>query len=193
MEPADPLTRVSGVQDDELAELYAAACPRLVGLLTVIGGSRADAEEVAQDAFVRLLEHWPKVRTYDDPEAWVRLVAVRMLVSRLRRRTSALAGLRRLRVQAPGAEPGPESGTALELMEALATLPVTHRAVVVLHHLLDLPVDEVAAQLKVPAGTVKSRLSRARAALAPLLDDSVDDWVDDSVDDSVEDPERSTT
>jgi hypothetical protein len=43
-------------------------------------------------------------------------------------------------------------------------------AVIVLHHLLDLSVDQVAAELHIPAGTVKSRLSRARAALAPLLD-----------------------
>jgi RNA polymerase sigma-70 factor (ECF subfamily) len=57
---------------------------------------------------------------------------------------------------------------------ALATLPIASRAVVLLHHVHDLPVDEVASILRVPTGTVKSRLSRARAALAPLLTDSSD-------------------
>jgi Sigma-70, region 4 len=53
---------------------------------------------------------------------------------------------------------------------ALATLPRRHRQVVVLHYLLDLPVQEVARQLAVPVGTVKSRLARARSALAVQLD-----------------------
>jgi RNA polymerase sigma-70 factor (ECF subfamily) len=170
MEPDQPLARVHRVQDDEVAELYAVACPRLVGLLTVIGGSHADAEEVAQESFVRLLEHWPKVRMYDDPEGWVRTVAIRMLVSRRRRRTTAAEGMRRLASRHQSAAPPPLEPET-ELTAALANLPVSHRAVVVLHHAYDLPVDEVAARLRVPVGTVKSRLSRARAALAPLLDD----------------------
>ena len=53
--------------------------------------------------------------------------------------------------------------------EALQALPLAQRKVVVLHHLLDLPIDRVAAELGVPAGTVKSRLARARAALAAQL------------------------
>jgi RNA polymerase sigma-70 factor (ECF subfamily) len=55
------------------------------------------------------------------------------------------------------------------LMEALRALPVAQRKVVVLHHLLDLPVEQVAAELGVPVGTVKSRLARARGALASRL------------------------
>ena len=52
---------------------------------------------------------------------------------------------------------------------ALRGLPVAQRKVVVLHHLLDLPVEQVAAELGVPTGTVKSRLARARGALAAQL------------------------
>ena len=55
------------------------------------------------------------------------------------------------------------------LMEALRALPVAQRKVVVLHHLLDLPVEQVAAELGVPVGTVKSRLARARGTLAARL------------------------
>jgi RNA polymerase sigma-70 factor (ECF subfamily) len=57
---------------------------------------------------------------------------------------------------------------------ALATLPRRHRQVIVLHYLLDLPVQEVARELAVPVGTVKSRLARARKALAPQLDTEID-------------------
>ena len=55
------------------------------------------------------------------------------------------------------------------LTEALCALPMAQRKAVVLHHLLDLPVDQVAVELGVPVGTVKSRLARARGALATLL------------------------
>lgn len=171
MEPDRPLSRDGGVETDEVAALYARACPSLVGLLTAIGGDRADAEEVAQDAFVRLLEHWGKVRDYADREAWLRTVAIRLLVSRQRRRQVAARGLSLLRRRAAAAAPAASPGQDIELAEALATLPVTQRAVLVLHHLHDLSVEEVAALLHIPTGTVKSRLSRARAALAPLLAD----------------------
>jgi RNA polymerase sigma-70 factor (ECF subfamily) len=58
------------------------------------------------------------------------------------------------------------------VMAALATLPRSCRQVVVLHHLLGLPVKDVAWELRVPAGTVKVRLLRARRALATQLDTS---------------------
>ncbi|WP_188111144.1 sigma-70 family RNA polymerase sigma factor [Nocardioides antri] len=157
---------------DEVAQLYAAACPRLIGLLTVVGGSRADAEEVAQEAFVKLLQRWSTVREYDDPEMWLRTVAVRMLVSRHRRHRVARLALPRL--AGPDLEHADPGGTddLIDLASAIARLPIDQRAVLVLHHLVDRPVDEVARVLKVPVGTVKSRLARARAALAPHLVDS---------------------
>lgn len=157
--------------DEEVAALYARSYRRLVGLLTSIGGSRCDAEEVAQDAFVKLLPRWSKVRTYDDPEAWVRSVAVRMLIGRHRRATVATLGLGRLRARPPQPEPS-LSAEALVVASALRTLPLPWRAVLVLHHVMDLPLDQVAAELQIPEGTVKSRLSRARAALAPLLSET---------------------
>jgi RNA polymerase sigma-70 factor (ECF subfamily) len=171
MEPNRVLSRDRDVETEEVAALYARACPGLVGLLTAIGGNRADAEEVTQDAFVRLLEHWATVRQYADPEGWLRTVAVRLLVSRHRRRQVAARGLallgRRVATAPPLAGPGHDA----ELAAALAALPVAQRAVLVLHHVNDLPVEEVAGLLHIPTGTVKSRLSRARAALAPLLAD----------------------
>ncbi len=161
-------------EQDEVGVVYARSCGRLIGLLTVMGGSATDAEEIAQDAFVKLLEKWPTVREYDDVDAWLRMVAVRMLISRSRRRSVATAGLARLRARAePLTRPGTDA-ERVDLVAALATLPVSHRAALLLHHVHDLPVDEVARILRVPTGTVKSRLSRARSALAPLLSDSTE-------------------
>lgn len=156
---------------DEVAALYARCCPRLIGLLVSIGGSRSEAEEVAQDAYVKLLPRWSTVRDYDDPEAWVRTVAVRLLISRRRRAKVAALGLSRLagRVQRHEPEQPELTAAAVLVSAALGTLPVAQRAVVILHHVMDLPVEQVASELGVPVGTVKSRLSRARTALAPLL------------------------
>jgi len=58
---------------------------------------------------------------------------------------------------------------ALVLAEALQGLSVAYRQVVVLYYLADLPVEQVAAELGVPVGTVKGRLARARGALAARL------------------------
>lgn len=55
------------------------------------------------------------------------------------------------------------------LVEALRQLPEAQRQAVVLHHLCDLSIEQIAAETGSPAGTVKARLSRGRAALAKLL------------------------
>lgn len=172
-EPATDLAGVTGVRtgEDSAAELYAACYPRLVGVLALAAGSRSEAEDVVQEAFVRLVPRWSSIGRYDDPEAWVRKVAFRLLSHRFRQ-------LRRLGRPGPHRDdptlPAPDSAR-LDVARGLATLPLAQRQVVVLHYLLDRPVAEVAADLGVAVGTVKSRLSRARAALAPLLEDPVDD------------------
>ena len=151
----------------EVAALYARTWPRLIGVLVSIGGSRADAEEVAQDAYVKLLGRWSSVRRYDDPEAWVRAVAVRTLISRLRRQlVAAKASAKLLGRTGEVREP---DGEALDVAAALARITPAQRAVVVLHHVMDLPIEQIADELQLPPGTVKSRLARARLALAPLL------------------------
>jgi RNA polymerase sigma-70 factor (ECF subfamily) len=151
----------------DVAALYRRTWPRLIGVLGSIGGSRADAEEVAQDAYVKLLSRWDSIRRYDDPEAWVRAVAVRTLVSRLRRQQVATRALAKLRGRPT--EVREPDGEALDVAAALARITPAQRAVVVLHHVMDLPIEQIAEELQLPPGTVKSRLARARQALAPLL------------------------
>jgi RNA polymerase sigma-70 factor (ECF subfamily) len=174
------VTSEAGTGDADVVALYTRAYPRLVGVLTLVGGSRPDAEEIAQEAFARLLVHWGRVSAYEDPEGWVRTVAVRMLVSRRRRQRVASLGLARLARQPAPAGGGDPPEERLDVLAALGRLTAPQRAVVVLHHLLDLPVERVAADLGVPVGTVKSRLARARAALATDL--SADEPADLSTD-----------
>jgi RNA polymerase sigma-70 factor, ECF subfamily len=65
---------------------------------------------------------------------------------------------------------GPElSAESVDLAAGLRTLPMGQRQVIVLHYLVGLPVDEIARQLRLPSGTVKSRLTRGRKNLARRL------------------------
>jgi RNA polymerase sigma-70 factor (ECF subfamily) len=140
--------------------------PRLVGQLTLLTGNREDAQEIASDAFVRLLPRWNKIATFEDPEAWLRTVAHRLAISRWRRTKVAAAGL----VQLPHAHEvaGPD-GINVDLTRALSQLPLGQRQVLVMHHVVGLPLEQIATELGVAVGTVKSRLGRGRAALAMTL------------------------
>jgi RNA polymerase sigma-70 factor, ECF subfamily len=70
----------------------------------------------------------------------------------------------------------PPDGTTTALVQALLQIPEAQRRAVVLHHLADLPVADIAHELGLPVGTVKSRLSRGREAMAQAL--STDEEVD---------------
>lgn len=165
-------TYVHPPADAALQQLYETAYPRLVGLLGAISGDRGQAEEAAQEAFVRLLGQWERVRRYEDPEAWVRRVALGKLSNARRKQRNGLRAL--LRSGPPDDEVAGPTGTAVDLHRALAALPLAQRQVVVLQA-AGLDLAATAAALEVPVGTVKSRLSRARAALAPLLREDVTD------------------
>jgi RNA polymerase sigma-70 factor, ECF subfamily len=149
---------------------YAAVFPRLVGQLALVTGDPHEAEDVVQEAIARAAPRWARLRAYHAPEAWVRRVAFNLAVSGHRQTRRRLAALLRL---GPPAPVPPVSVEALALAEALQQLTLAHRQVVVLYYLADLPVEQVAHELRVPVGTVKARLARARGALAARLADPV--------------------
>ena len=147
-------------------EFYTGTVGRLLGYLFLVTGDLHEAEEVVQEAFARASVRWSSLRDYNAPEAWVRRVAMNLAADRahkLRRQARAMLRL------GPTYEAPEASVETLALVEALRTLPVRQRQAIVLHHLVGLPVEEVAQTLQVPAGTVKSLLSRGRRALAARL------------------------
>ncbi|KQV65755.1 hypothetical protein ASC64_12650 [Nocardioides sp. Root122] len=154
--------------EGDFADFYAATWPRTLAVTYALTGDRGVAEELAQEAYVKAWSHWGKVSRYDQPAAWVRQVATRLSVSRWRRSKVAASWLARNRTEAVAAPPD-ETTTAL--VQALQQIPEAQRRAIVLHHLADLAVDEVARLEHSPVGTIKARLSRGRAALAPLLAD----------------------
>ena len=136
----------------------------------LIVGDWEVAREIAQDAFVQVLRHWKKVREMESPGGWVRRVAIRDAV-RSRRRDARGRSLLRTAVSAFVAAPPID----VDLRQALLALPKRQRAVVALHYLDDRPVAEIAELLGCSEGTVKTHLSRGRAALAARLGDEVAD------------------
>jgi RNA polymerase sigma-70 factor (sigma-E family) len=151
-----------------VSELYTACYRRLVAQLYAFTDDLSEAQDVVQEAFARALARPNGLTGVDNPEAWLRTVAINVVRRRWRRRRVLDAILLRERPVQRMTTAGPEPDNT-DLAGALRLLPKQFREVIVLHYLADLAVDEVAEVLGVPVGTVKSRLSRGRAALAARL------------------------
>jgi RNA polymerase sigma-70 factor, ECF subfamily len=160
-----------GVDAVDFDGFYHAHFRPLTVQLCAYVGDLGQAQDLAQEAFCRAYARWRKVSAYDDPLAWVRKVAWNLATSRWRRMRTATAYLSRQRAQHID---GPSPDRVM-LTRALALLPENQRRAVVLHHLADLTVAEIARQEGVAEGTVKSWLHRGRAALAATLSDQSPD------------------
>jgi RNA polymerase sigma factor (sigma-70 family) len=151
--------------DDELAEFCHAEHRRLVGALSLYCRDRYLAEELAQDALVRVIGNWSRVRQLRSPSAWTHRVAINLANSYLRRRLAERRATRRLLSRRPGENDCPDTPTAVAVRAAVAALPKRERAVVVLRFFADFPVREVAQLLAMPEGTVKTLSARALDSL----------------------------
>lgn len=151
---------------EEFTSFYAATFHRLVGQLYAMTGDQAEAQDAVQEAFVRAWAQHGKLDRDGSPETWIRVTAWRIAMSRWRRGRD---GSRLLQLAArPESIAGP-TPDRVAFVEALRRVPAEQRRALVLHHLLDLTVEQIAAETGVPTGTVKARLARGRAALAPHL------------------------
>ncbi|WP_205470868.1 RNA polymerase sigma factor [Nocardioides sp. SYSU D00038] len=157
------------MDEHDFDEFYAASAQRITSQVYAMIGDRDEAQECVQEAFARAWTARRSLAHVQHPEAWVRTTAYRLAVSRWRRAVRGRRAPDRA-LQGTGTVAGP-SETYVAVVEALRRLPEAQRQVVVLHHLADLPVQDVAAELGVPVNTVKTRLRRGRAALAEILGD----------------------
>ena len=148
---------------------YAATSQRLVRDIYLATGDLGRAQDCAAEAYVKAWQRWESLDGDRDPVAWVHTVAWRFAVSDWRR---TVRQLRLLVRHGPPPDVPPPSDDVVAVRDALARLPEAQRVAIVLHHLEDRSVAEIAELTGVPAGTVKARLSRGRAALSLLLDDS---------------------
>jgi RNA polymerase sigma-70 factor, ECF subfamily len=152
--------------EPDFDEFYRATARRVLRYVFAMTGDLYLAQDITQEAYARAWRRWSAVSGYDSPESWIRLVANRLATDSWRRR----AATRRYEAAAgsPHSVP-PPSETSVVLLDALRHLPKRQRHVMCLHYLLDLPVAEIAVEIGIAEGTVKSMLSRGRSALAQIL------------------------
>lgn len=144
---------------------YEKSYHRVVAQVYLTCGNLAEAQDCAQEAFVRAWQKRAQLDAGDHPEAWVRTTAHRISISQWRKTRRAVP----TEVLPDEGSHDPEVADQLAVRRALGELPVETRRVIVLHHLNDLPVADIATELDIPEGTVKARLSRGRAKLAAVL------------------------
>jgi RNA polymerase sigma-70 factor (ECF subfamily) len=139
-----------------------------------LAGTDDAASEVAQDVWLRVLRGIGRLREPARLRPWLFGITRRALMDRLRLKYANLDVVQVDDVELAAAEAGDDIETELESMqEALMRLPLVEREVLTLFYLRELTLVEVSDILEVPAGTVKSRLHRARHLLRRELDQSV--------------------
>jgi RNA polymerase sigma-70 factor (ECF subfamily) len=157
------------MDEAEFDDFYTASFSRVSAQVYAMIGNRDEAQECVQEAFARAWSHRRTLDRTEHPEAWVRTTAYRLAVSRWRRTVRGRRPADRA-LSAPTST-APPSEAHVAVVAALKQLPENQRRALVLHHIADLPVAQVAREVGAPEGTVKARLSRGRAALAALLAD----------------------
>jgi RNA polymerase sigma-70 factor (sigma-E family) len=149
---------VSEAEGGRLGELYARHAPSAVRLAYLLTGDHALAQDLVQDAFVRLYGRFRDLRDPNAFPAYLRATVVNLSRSYFRRRRVERAYVERERSPSnPGSAP---VDARYEMWEALQSLPPRQRAAIVLRFYEDLTEAETADVLRCAVGTVKSLVSR---------------------------------
>ena len=158
--------------EDAYSWFFRSEYPAVVRTAYLVAGDRGTAEDAAQEAFIQLLRHWRKVSRYEQPDAWVRRVALRITIRRAKRDRT------RLELEARDTMlPTTSSERDRGLVDVVRALPPQQRAAVALFYYEDRPVSEIASVLACSESTVKVHLHKARRSLARLLGEEPADVV----------------
>lgn len=151
-------------------EFYGAERGRLFTALCLVTANRHEAEEIAQDAFVRVLERWDRVAGLEDPEGYLFRAAMNVFRNRYRR---SLLALRRTFALAPSRDDLAAVEDRDEVIRLLRRLAPRQRAAVLLTALMDYSSEEAGRMLGIRPSTVRALSSQARSQLkqAPDLKD----------------------
>lgn len=139
----------------------------LYGAAYLVLRDRHAAEDAVQDGLLRAWRHLPTLRDAARFDAWVRRIVMRAAIDAARRRRPTVE--LGTEIEDPGTAGDLEGRSVIG--DAFGRLPPAYRAVLALRHYLDLTVPEIAATLKIPEGTVKSRLHHATRRLRADLEE----------------------
>ena len=161
---------------EDFDRLYRSAYPRVYRTLTAILHDPAEAEDCAQDAFVKAFQAWKRWRPDAPAEAWIHRIAVNRAISYRRSAQLRTVGelVRRLGRPAGGDDPA-QVATKPDLLTALRSIPPKLAAAIVLRHYHGYNNREIAVALGVSERTIGTRLSQAAERLRPLLEKSSSD------------------
>ena len=161
------LAQVAGGDIRALEALYRRMRVQVFAVALAVTADRGTAEDVLQDTFVRVYSAAPRCRPEARAPAWVLTIARHLALDAVRRRTGEPAsGMADHGAAAPACEP---DRIRLDVVNALLQLGEVDRQIVVLHDLAGFTHAEVAAELGLPAGTVRWRYRLALARLRPLV------------------------
>jgi RNA polymerase sigma-70 factor (ECF subfamily) len=149
-------------------EFFEAEQVRLARALYLLTGSAAEADELTQEAMVRVYERWDRVRQMDSPQGYLFRTALNLHRSRGRWLATRA---RQILQPTPSPDPAEVAESRDSLARALASLPTGQRGAVVLVEWLGMDPQEAATALGIKPGSVRARLSRAKAALRLTLED----------------------
>jgi len=168
---ADLIGRAQHGDEEAFASLAVAAGDRLHAVAHRILRDTDLAEDATQQALLTIWRDLPQLRDPARFDAWSYRLLVRACYAEGTRARRWAPNVRLLPADEPEVAEGLSSVVDRDQLErGFRRLSIDHRAVVVLHHYLDLPLDEVADVLGVPAGTVRSRLHHAMRGLRTALD-----------------------
>jgi RNA polymerase sigma-70 factor (ECF subfamily) len=166
----DLVIQAQGGDEEAFASLAVAVGDRLHAVAHRILRDIDLAEDATQQALLSIWRDLPQLRDPARFEAWSYRLLVRACYAEGRRNRSWQPGLRLVDADTPMADSSASVADRDQLERGFRRLSIDHRAVVVLHHYLDLTLDEVAEALGVPVGTVRSRLHYAMRGLRAALD-----------------------
>jgi len=182
MDQAALLKRLQAGDKDAFAAWVSESQRGIYGYCLRMTGHPEDAQDLTQEVFVRAYRGIRAFRQQSQLSTWLYQIAHNACIDHLRRNNKAKV----LSIQAQEEQPGPDMAVDTQplpeqrvvlreniaaLKECLETLSRSHRAVTVLRHMQDMSYQEIAAVMKIPLGTVKSHICRARQHLKDCMAD----------------------
>ncbi|MGD0090763.1 MAG: sigma-70 family RNA polymerase sigma factor [Planctomycetota bacterium] len=181
LDPADAeaLRRAQGGDDAAFEELVSRYAGELYGLAFFLTGQASDAEDVVQETLLGAYERLAAFESRSSVKTWLSRILVNQAArhhrsQRVRKAAQPLqltAAAAELLQGAVAASPAAASEIRMDVLDVIQTLRPEYREIVVLRELQGLSYQQIAEVLSIPAGTVESRLFRARQDLKELLKD----------------------